>query len=458
MADTFDVIVIGARCAGAPLAALLARQGVSVAVVERATFPKDTLSTHVFQAPAINFLKRLGVYEEVLATGARPSRRVNLRQEEFQCTFTSNQRPGDEGALMCVRRLRLDPILLNAAVAAGAEPFMATNVTDLVRDGDRVIGVTCAHAGHERTLRARLVVGADGRNSTIAALARARKYNVTPSQRFGYWAFFADADPGPDPPLVYHRWDGRFVIAMPADDGLYLVVLLPELRFLPEFRQDRESAFTAHVQECAPVAATLSGAHRVGKMFGMLKFECFFREATGPGWVLVGDAGHFKDPAPGQGIGDAFRQAEALAPVIAGTIGGPDAALDAGLRAWARWRDRDAGEHYWLAVDFGAAGRTPTVLVQATRLLYEQGRAPDLGDVFQHRRTPSSVVTPSLLLRAAATAMRRPGADRAEILRGVSDVIATDTRRRRLARRPEFVPLAEHRDAGETEVPEQVAA
>ena len=456
MADEFDVIVVGARCAGSPLATLLARQGLRVAVLERAAFPRDTLSTHIFQAAAINFLKRLGVFEKVLETGARAYTRVDLRQEDFLATFEVDQRPGDGGAFMSVRRFVLDPILLDAAEDAGAEVLMSTNVTGLRRDGDRVTGVTAVCQGEERVLEARLVVGADGRNSTVAELAGARKYNVIPGQRFGYWWFFDDADPGPDPALIYHRWDGRFVIAGPADGGLYQVIVLPDLKFLPEFRSDREAAFMAHARACQPVDEVLNGARPVGKMFGVLKFECFFRESAGPGWALVGDAGHFKDPAPGQGIADAFRQAEALAPVIVGAVDDADAALDASVAAWARWRDRDAAGPAWLAADFGAAGSAPTVVVEITRRLHQRGRAGQLGDVFQHRARPSAVFTPAVLLQAAGSAMRRPGADRARILREVKEAIATDSRRRRLDRNPEFVPIAEHRDAGETEVPEEV--
>jgi 2-polyprenyl-6-methoxyphenol hydroxylase-like FAD-dependent oxidoreductase len=458
MADSFDVIVVGARCAGSPLATLLARQGVKVAVLERAAFPRDTLSTHIFQAPAINFLKRLDVFDEVRRTGARTYTTVDLRQEDFRCMFSVRQRPGDDGAFMSVRRFVLDPILLDAASQAGAEAMMSTNVTGLVREGDRVVGVKAVHQGKELILEARLVVGADGRNSTVGALAGARKYNVIRGERFGYWWFFAGADPGPSPSLVYHRWDGRFVVAIPTDGGLYQVILLPDLRFLREFREDREAAFTAHARACAPVAEALDGAHSIGKMFGVLKFECFFRESAGPGWALVGDAGHFKDPAPGQGISDAFRQAEALAPVIVQAVDGGDEALDASVAAWASWRDRDAAEHHWLAADFGAAGRAPAVVVEVTRQLYERSRAAELGDVFQHRRKPSAVFTPPVVLRAAASAMRRPATDRAQILREVRDLIATDRRRRHLNRRPEFVPIDEHCDAGETEVPEEVAA
>src|SRR6185312_8763706 len=458
MPDRFDVIVVGGRCAGSPLAALLARQGLKVAVVERAAFPKDTLSTHIFQAPAINFLKRLGVSERVLETGARPLTKVDLRQEDFRCTFEIDQRPGDEGGFMSVRRFVLDPILLDAAEEAGAEILMSTNVTGLVRDGGRVTGITASSDGADRTLEARLVVGADGRNSTVAELAGARKYNIVPGERFGYWSFFADGDPGPDPSLVYHRWAGRFVIAMPADGGLYQVIMLPEMSFLPEFREDREAAFMAHARACEPVGEVIAGAQRTGKMFGMIKYECFFREASGPGCALVGDDGHFKDPAPGQGITDAFRQVEALAPVIVGAIAGSDAALDAAVADWGRWRDGDAAEHYWIAADFGAPTPTPSVLVEVTRRLHASGRAAVLGDIFQHRRKPSAVVTPPLLLKAAASAMRKPGADRGEIMRELRDLIATDSRRRRLNRKPEFVSSAQHRDAGETEVREEVAA
>jgi len=458
VADRFDVIIVGGRCAGSPLAALLARQGLSVAVVERAAFPKDTLSTHIFQAPAINFLRRLGVLERVRQTGARMCNRVDLRQEDFHGSFDVARRSGDEGAFMSVRRFVLDPILLDAAADAGAETLMSTTVVGLVRDGGRVVGVRTASDGAQRTLLAKLVVGADGRNSTVAPMVGARKYNVTPGERFGYWRFFADADPGPDPPVIYHRWEGRFVIGMPSDAGLYQVILLPDMMFLNEFRRDREVAFMDHMRACSPVAATLTRARAEGKMLGMLRFESFLREPSGPGWALVGDAGHFKDPAPGQGISDAFRQVEALAPIIVRAIHEAPETLDEELAAWARWRDRDAAEHYWLAADFGAAGRAPATVVEVTRRLYEHGRTEELGDVFMHRRKPSTVFAPPLVIRATAAALRRPGADRGQVLREARQLVATDGRRRRLNRRPDYVALEAHRDAGETEVAEEVAA
>jgi 2-polyprenyl-6-methoxyphenol hydroxylase-like FAD-dependent oxidoreductase len=452
MGTEFDVVVVGGRCAGSPLATLLARAGLSVALVEQATFPRDTLSTHIFESAAVAFLDRLGVLGDVRATGAPIVNHVDIRQEWFRARVPVPQQPGDAGGAMSVRRLMLDPILMEAAAAAGTEVWMGAKVTALVRERGRVTGVRVAHQGSEQALAARLVVGADGRNSTVARLAGSRKYNVTPNERFFYWSFFEGADPGAEPAVIFHRWSGTFVVAIPTDSGLYQALAIPELSELPRFRQSLEDSYLEYVRRCDPVAQALSGARRIGKLFGMLHWEGFFREATGPGWVLAGDAGHFKDPAPGQGIQDAFRQVESLAPAILGAIDRSPSALDEALARWARWRDDDAAEHYWLAVDLGQAGPAPAVLPEVAQRLYERGKGDSFIDLFNHRSVPSKVLSPPRVLAATARLLARGGCDRRALLGEVGGLVAQVARRKRLARHPHYVPLKESVDAGWTEV------
>ncbi len=458
MSERFDVIVVGARCAGSPLAALLARRGLRVAVLERAVFPRDTLSTHIFQAQALTFLEHLGVTEQVRATGAPCVGMVDLRLEDFAFQAPLPQRSGDVGGIRSVRRAVLDPILAAAAVDAGAEVRMGAKVSGLVKDGARVTGVRVVQDGTESTLQARLVVGADGRNSTVASDVGARKYNVTPNERFAYWSFFEDAEPGSDPAFVLHRWGKRFVLAVPADSGLYQVVVMPELCELARYREDLEGSFIEHARSCAPVAQALLPARRVGKIFGMLRWQGFYREASGAGWVLVGDAGHFKDPAAGQGIGDAFRQGEALVPAIVRGLEGSDELLDKALVDWGRWRDWDAFGHYWLATDIGKASKIPTALPEVGKRLLAQGELAPLIDLFSHRGRPSQVFTPPRLLAAIGRALARPGCDRSALLGETRALAAENARRQRLYWRPAYETAAAATSAGAIEADDHAAA
>jgi 2-polyprenyl-6-methoxyphenol hydroxylase-like FAD-dependent oxidoreductase len=438
MPDRFDVIVVGARCAGAPLATLLARQGLRVAVVEQATFPRDTLSSHIFEADAIAFLDRLGATERLRATGAPFVDRTELRIEDFEISMPWPRAPGDIGGMMSVRRHVLDPILADAAAEAGAEVRMASKVIGLCEGQGRVSGVRVASADGEGELRARLVVGADGRSSTVAALAGARKYNVVANQRALYWGYFEGADPGDEPTFLSHRWADRFVLAIPADAGLYPVLVWPEMSELARFDRDHESVFADQVQSCEPLARAIDGAQRIGKLYGAVRWSGFFREASGPGWALVGDAGHFKDPAPGRGIGDAFGQVDALAPAIVAGLSGSDANLDEALARWGRWRDRDFAEHYWLANDLGQSGTVPAVLSEIVRRLNEQGKAGSFLDLLNHRVKPSQILTPARLLGATGRLVVRQRGRRRAILREVAALASQDARRRWLNRRPAY--------------------
>jgi len=465
--EPHDVVIVGARCAGSPLAALLARGGLRVAVVERATFPGDTLSSHLFETDALAFLHRLGLTAALRATGAPVVDHTATRVEDVQLDIALPQRPGDVGGMMSVRRLLLDPLLAQAAEEAGAEILFGTTVVGLLGDEGRVTGVRIRDAdGAERDLRARLVVGADGRHSTVAKLVGARRYNVTPNRRLLYWGFFENADHGPRPTFLSHRWGDRFILGIPSDSGLYQVLVWPEKRELDAFRADPQAALLDHARACQPLADALAGARQVGKTLGTISYEGFFRDATGPGWVLAGDAGHFKSPSPGRGIGDAFIQVERLAPAIVGALGGSgagsagsgagsagsgagsagsgagsagsDAALDAALRDWGRWRDREFAEHYWLAYDLEDVGAAPAVLVELLRGLQRRGQAGLFFDLLNHRARPMQVLTPPRLLGSVGRLLASGRVGRGALLSELGTLGGQELRRRRLNRRPVY--------------------
>jgi len=437
VAERYDVVVVGARCAGSPLATRLAEGGLSVALVDRATFPSDTLSTHIFQAEGVACLSRLGVLDRVRASGAPWLERVSMRLDDVVVTVPWPTRAGDAGPQLCVRRSVLDTILVDRAAAAGAHLHLGTRVTGLLRDGGRVAGVRVAGDAGEADLRAALVVGADGRASTVARLAGARRYHVVPNQRFGYWGYYEGARWEPPASLTIERWGTEFVVACPADSGLYLVIVFPPLDRLEEFQADAGAAFDATVASCPAVAAVVAGARPVGGLSALRSHQAFFRTSCGPGWVLVGDAGHFKDPAPGQGISDALRQAERLAPAVLGAWG---EGLDGALRRWERWRNDDAYEMHWFATDMGRGGTVPLVLVEIVRGMLA---SPDGGrrmfDVFNHRERPSAILTPVQLARATARLLAAGRHPRPEVLTEVRDVLRQELRRRWLNRRPAYV-------------------
>ena len=308
---------------------------------------------------------------------------------------------------MCVRRTVLDTALVRTAAEAGAHVMTGGRVTGLVWTDGRVSGITYADsAGGDGQIDAAVVVGADGTGSTVARLAGARRYHMLPNQRFCYWGYFEGATETGPPAVLYHIFDNDIFVGFACDAGLYVAGTIPPLEVLPAFGNDLDGAFTASIGRCQPLAEILSGARRVGPLRGMANYPLFFRESAGPGWALVGDAGHFKDPVVAQGMSDAFRQAERLAEDLVAGLGGT-VPVDEALAGWWAWRDADAIDVYWLAADMGAAGPVPAVLVEFLRDL--QGTPDRLWDfwgIFHHRRRPADVLTPE---RLAAVADRMAG-------------------------------------------------
>ncbi|MCA1841854.1 MAG: NAD(P)/FAD-dependent oxidoreductase [Actinobacteria bacterium] len=438
MTQRYDVVVVGARCAGATLAHDLARAGLSVALVDRAGFPSDTLSTHYFESPGIATLGRLGVLDEMRAAGAPFIDFIDYRIADVSGVDPLYRDPGAPGGAMCVRRTVLDAALVRVAGEAGADVLTNTRVTGLLTSDGRVTGVAHSDdAGRDGQLDATVVVGADGTGSTVARLAGARRYHTMPNQRFCYWGYFEGATESGPPAALYHRFDDDLSIGFACDSGLYVAITLPPLEALPSFGNDLEGNFSTTMSRCEPLAGILSSARRVGPLRGMANYPPFFRESAGPGWALVGDAGHFKDPSVAQGISDAFRQAERLAEHIVAGLGGVTPVDDA-LAAWWAWRDADAIDMHWLSADMGAAGPVPAVLVELLRdLQATPARLWDFWALFNHRGSPADVFAPE---RFAAVAERLAGTPSGpQIMAELGAMEELAEQRARLVASPSFV-------------------
>ncbi|HEX8503068.1 MAG TPA: NAD(P)/FAD-dependent oxidoreductase [Pyrinomonadaceae bacterium] len=414
--EHFDVVIVGARCAGSPLAILLKRAGLSVCVVDQAGFPSDALSTHMFQISGIEVMQKLGIFDDVLATNAPPVTTCHMRFEDVDFSGPPRVREGDPPVpMLCVRRISLDVILVEKARAEGVDVRLHTRVTGLVEKDGRVAGIrVAARDGHASTISAGLVVGADGRLSTIARLVGARRYHVLPSERLSTWAYFSGVPREPEARLFYFRQGDEFIVASPTDNDLFLAISCPSVEQSPAYRADGEGAFNRAVATCEPLADLLSGAKRETKFRGLTRFEGYFREAAGPGWVLVGDSGHFKEPTPGQGISDALRQVDKLSAAIVRGFAARGR-LDAELRGWWRWRDRDSIQHYWFCFDVGRRGPISPVRLEILRAVAANDEwRMDFLDIFMHRKYPRQVLRPTTLAAATARALanpaKRPGA------------------------------------------------
>lgn len=440
---TFDVVIVGGRCAGSPLATFLKRAGLSVCVVDQAQFPSDTLSTHMFQISGIEVLQKLGVMDAVLASGAPPLTNCYMKFEGVDLSGQARLRANDPGlAMLCVRRVSLDVHLVEKAREAGVDVRLHTRVTELVKNNGRVTGVrVVSRNGKSYTIEADLVIGADGRNSLIARLAGARRYHVLPSERMSSWAYFRGVPQHVEPKLYYHRLGDDFVVAAPADDGLFLVALCPSIEYLDAYRAEGEPWFMRAVKGCPPVAELLANAERVTNFRGLIRFEGFFREATGPGWVLVGDAGHFKDPTPGQGISDALRQVDKLSAAIVSGFENPKM-RDAALRGWWRWRDKDALQHYWFCSDIGKRGTISPVRLEMLRgLAQNEELRKDFLDIFLHRKYPRELFGAGALVSATARKLTN-GGGRPQAIRDAFQLIGEDIDRRIQALLPRFTTKA----------------
>jgi 2-polyprenyl-6-methoxyphenol hydroxylase-like FAD-dependent oxidoreductase len=301
---TYDVIVVGARCAGSPLAMLLARRGYRTLLVDRATFPSDTVSTHVIHPPGAAALLRWGLLDQVTATGCPPVGRYSF--DFGPVTLAGAPGSADSPYAYAPRRTLLDKILLDAAGAAGAEIREGYVVEELVFDEGRVSGIRGSSGAVDR---ARVVVGADGRNSVVAKAVRAPAYEEVPPLTVGYYSYWSNL---PTDSFEAYSRPGRGWAVCPTNDDLTLVVGGWPHAELVEHRDSVEETLMETFAMSPPFLERIRDAKRVERLVGAT-VPNYFRKPFGEGWALVGDSGYSRDFITAQGITDAFLDAEELA-------------------------------------------------------------------------------------------------------------------------------------------------
>ena len=310
----YDVIVVGARCAGAPLAMLLARAGHKVALVDRASFPSDTMSTHFLWQRGAARLNAWGLLRRLQARGCAPISQITFDTGAVQLTGIG---PAVDGVAetYCPRRTVLDALLAEAAAESGAELIDGFVVADLLWSDGTVAGVGGHTSGSpaQSSLQAALVVGADGLHSTVARKAGARAYRGHPPLTAAYYSYWSGIS---HLGASFHARPGRLILTWPTNDNLTCIYVAWPHQEFRQVRTDVEGSFRAALKLVPGLHAVVESGRRDERFTGTGDLPNLYRQSAGPGWALAGDAGHHKDPCSGMGMSDAFLAADLLADAI----------------------------------------------------------------------------------------------------------------------------------------------
>lgn len=314
----FDVIVIGARAAGAPTAMLLARKGYKVLLVDRASFPSDTLSTHQVQLRGVSALQRWGLLDRIMSTNCPPVDHATFTAGKL--VIKGKFPPLDGvGVMVCPRRTVLDKILVSAAVESGAELRENFLVERLLFESQRVTGIQgrskSGSAGNAGSLveHATLVIGADGKHSMVARAVQAEEYNARPALTCAYYTYWEGLDL--DGGQMYSLPQGA-VGVWPTNDRLSMIYTAYPIGKFDQVRKNLEASFWNTIDSLPQLAEQVHNGRQADRFYGSGDLPSFYRKSYGPGWALAGDAGMTMDPITGQGIGNAFHDAERLVEAV----------------------------------------------------------------------------------------------------------------------------------------------
>jgi 2-polyprenyl-6-methoxyphenol hydroxylase-like FAD-dependent oxidoreductase len=310
----FDVIIVGARVAGATLATLLGQQGQHVLLLDKAHFPSDTLSTHFFRDPALRVFERTGVLDQVASTAPALTTVWDYIDGHV---FSEPVRTSD-GRLpyyLCVRRITLDGILTQRVSEERMVEFrQGANVRELIWQEGGVTGIRWSEADGTSEASTRVVVGADGIYSTLARFLQPAYESQIPVQRCMYYTYYAGIEPLDETSYDEHHFLGdSLTYVFPTDAGLTLIAVSLPISEFQSFRKQPLERLRTHLDNLPQLAPRLRHAEVVAEVKGSGNIPCYQRVPYGPGWVLVGDAHQVLDPWSGMGIDHATTHAAKLA-------------------------------------------------------------------------------------------------------------------------------------------------
>jgi flavin-dependent dehydrogenase len=305
---------------------LLARRGFDVLLVDRARFPSDIPHGHFIHRHGPRRLREWGLLDRLLETGCPPVTKFTTDFGDFAMTGRNLEVDGIPMGLG-PRRTTLDKILVEAAIDAGVELREGHAVRAYDSDDGRVTGVDGE--------RARIVIGADGRNSALAKHVGAPLTHARPAVSIWYFSYWSGVE---ERGLGVHVRNHTAVFAFPTNDDLFAVFIAWPLSELPRVKADIEAAMLAVLDDVPGLGERVRAGERVERVLGATQLPNFIRKAYGPGWALIGDAGVHKDPFMALGVCDAFRDAELLADALAEGLGG-EVPLEEALAVFERRRD-----------------------------------------------------------------------------------------------------------------------
>jgi 2-polyprenyl-6-methoxyphenol hydroxylase-like FAD-dependent oxidoreductase len=426
-----DVVVVGARVAGSPAAIELARRGRRVIVLDAATFPSDTLSTHVIFPTCVAELAALGALEPLLATGSptMPDVLINHGGVDVHWNYT----PVDGFNYgMCPRRTTLDNILVQTARKAGADVREATKITGLEWKAGRVSAVHWQdRRGETGTIACKLLIGADGRRSTVAELVGAKEPYRRDENGRGLVFMYVD-DPYPaDSPERRHLYQWRIgdTLGMyfPTCDNGGLVLFMPPREQVAAFGQDMEH-WNQRVAHYPLLKERIAGGAPRTKLRKAADPFSYFRRSSGPGWALVGDAGHFKDPVIAQGVRDAVYYGRRLGMVAGAALDDP-AWLDRRLYEWELERDKDCLISYHFALRLSLTHPVSPVELEMWKALeHDPAGSRELGDTFSRVLSAEKLLSYPHLIKWTVQALVDSAYPKADVLNDVTRELATKGR------------------------------